>query len=47
MRQQRTHQKGLLREDFPKGLDLATVTNAEVQAAADQLTNRPRKRTAS
>jgi transposase, IS30 family len=35
---------GLLREYFPKGLDLATVTDAEVQAAADQLNNRPRKR---
>jgi IS30 family transposase len=35
---------GLLREYFPKGLDLATVTDAEIQAAADQLNNRPRKR---
>jgi len=35
---------GLLREYFPKGLDLATVTDAEVQAAADQLNDRPRKR---
>lgn len=35
---------GLLREYFPKGLDLATVTDAEVQAATEQLNNRPRKR---
>jgi len=35
---------GLLREYFPKGHDLATVTDAEVQAAVDQLNNRPRKR---
>ncbi|MET1006548.1 MAG: IS30 family transposase [Propionibacteriaceae bacterium] len=35
---------GLLREYFPKGLDLATVTDADIQAATDQLNNRPRKR---
>ncbi len=35
---------GLLREYFPKGLDLATVTDEEVQAAVTQLNNRPRKR---
>lgn len=35
---------GLLREYFPKGLDLAEVTNDQVQAAIDQLNNRPRKR---
>jgi IS30 family transposase len=35
---------GLLREYFPKRLDLAAVTNADIQAAADQLNNRPRKR---
>ena len=35
---------GLLREYFPKGRDLATVTDAELQAAVDQLNNRPRRR---
>lgn len=35
---------GLLREYFPKGMDLATVTDAALQAAVDQLNNRPRKR---
>jgi IS30 family transposase len=35
---------GLLREYFPKGLDLTTVTNDDLQAAVDQLNNRPRKR---
>jgi transposase, IS30 family len=35
---------GLLREYFPKGTDLARYTAAEIQAAADQLNNRPRKR---
>jgi len=35
---------GLLREYFPKGLDLATVTDDEVQTAVTQLNNRPRKR---
>jgi len=35
---------GLLREYFPKGLDLATITDTDLQAAVDQLNNRPRKR---
>jgi len=35
---------GLLREYFPKGRDLATATQAELQAAVDQLNSRPRKR---
>jgi len=35
---------GLLREYFPKGLDLATVTDEEIQTAVTQLNNRPRKR---
>ena len=35
---------GLLREYFPKGLDLARITDAELQFAVDQLNNRPRKR---
>jgi transposase, IS30 family len=35
---------GLLREYFPKGIDLATITDHDVQAATDQLNNRPRKR---
>jgi IS30 family transposase len=34
----------LLREYFPKGIDLATITDADLQAAVDQLNNRPRKR---
>lgn len=35
---------GLLREYFPKGLDLATITEDQLQAAVEQLNNRPRKR---
>lgn len=35
---------GLLREYVPKGRDIATVTEAELRAAVDQLNNRPRKR---
>lgn len=35
---------GLLRQYFPKGLDLGTVTDEQLQAAVDQLNNRPRKR---
>lgn len=35
---------GLLREYFPKSLDLATITDAELQSAVHQLNNRPRKR---
>jgi transposase, IS30 family len=35
---------GLLREYFPKGLDLATITDADLQAAVNQLNDRPRKR---
>jgi IS30 family transposase len=35
---------GLLREYFPKGLDLATITDHDLQAAITQLNNRPRKR---
>jgi transposase, IS30 family len=35
---------GLLREYFPKGTDLAASTDADLQAAVDQLNNRPRKR---
>jgi len=34
---------GLLRQYFPKGCDLAQLTEAEVQRAADRLNNRPRK----
>jgi len=35
---------GLLRQYFPKGLDLATITDDQLQAAVTQLNNRPRKR---
>ena len=35
---------GLLRQYFPKGTDLATVTAAELDAVADELNDRPRKR---
>ena len=35
---------GLLREYFPKGRDLATVTETELRAAVDQLNARPRQR---
>jgi IS30 family transposase len=35
---------GLMRQYFPKGRDLATVTDAELQAAVDQLNARPRAR---
>lgn len=35
---------GLLREYFPKGRDLATATEAELEAAVNQLNSRPRKR---
>jgi transposase, IS30 family len=35
---------GLLREYFPKGVDLARYTKEQVAAVAEQLNNRPRKR---
>jgi IS30 family transposase len=35
---------GLLREYFPKGVDLARYTTEQVAAVAEQLNNRPRKR---
>lgn len=35
---------GLLREYFPKGTDFAQITDEQLQAAVDQLNNRPRKR---
>jgi IS30 family transposase len=34
---------GLLRQFFPKGMDLSEVNDAEVQQAMDKLNNRPRK----
>jgi IS30 family transposase len=34
---------GLIRQYFPKGKDLAEVTDAEVQEVMDKLNNRPRK----
>jgi transposase, IS30 family len=35
---------GLLREFFPKGTDLSQCTSEQIQAAEDNLNNRPRKR---
>ena len=35
---------GLLRQYFPKGFDFAAVTEAELDAVADELNERPRKR---
>jgi IS30 family transposase len=35
---------GLLRQYFPKGFDFSTVTEADLDAVADELNERPRKR---
>src|SRR3954468_21685236 len=35
---------GLLRQYFPKGFDFSTVTEAHLDAVADELNARPRKR---
>jgi transposase, IS30 family len=35
---------GLLRQYFPKGFDFSTVTEAQLDAVADELNERPRKR---
>ncbi len=35
---------GLLRQYYPKGFDFSTVTEAELDAVADELNQRPRKR---
>ena len=35
---------GLLRQHFPKGTDFSTVTETELDAVADELNERPRKR---
>jgi IS30 family transposase len=37
---------GLLRQYFPKGTDFATATEPELDAVADELNQRPRKRLA-
>ena len=35
---------GLLRQYFPKGFDFSTITEVELDAVADELNERPRKR---
>ena len=35
---------GLLRQYFPKGTDFSTITEAQLDAVADELNHRPRKR---
>jgi IS30 family transposase len=35
---------GLLRQYFPKGFDFSTVTETDLDAVADELNARPRKR---
>src|SRR5271167_798315 len=37
------HTNGLVRQYFPKGSDLSTLTNAEVETVEDKLNSRPRK----
>jgi IS30 family transposase len=37
---------GLLRQYFPKGTDFATVSESQLDAVADELNDRPRKRLA-
>jgi IS30 family transposase len=37
---------GLLRQYFPKGTDFSTITEAQLDAVADELNDRPRKRLA-
>jgi IS30 family transposase len=37
------HTNGLVRQYFPKGLDFATITNADVRRVEDLLNDRPRK----
>lgn len=40
----RTRTPRLLRRYFPKGTDFATVSEAHLDAGADELNDRPRKR---
>jgi len=35
---------GLLRQYFPKGFDFTTITETDLDAVADELNDRPRKR---
>ena len=44
MRASNENTNGLLRQYFPKGFDFSRVTEAELDAVADELNERPRTR---